>query len=200
VISDFAEYARVTKDALAVFVESSALPLYAVGQSTGGAAILNYVLETPQPLFTKLGLLAPLIRPKSWFWVSLSHALMHRFIRFVPRKFKPNCHRQEFNAFLDRFDPLQPRHISVEWIGAMKQWIAKFDHYPSSDIDTLLIQGTGDATVDWESNVPQIAGKFPRLSTVMVDDAGHHLVNEGDHWREQVFSNLTTFFDGESLP
>ncbi len=194
VISDFSEYATVIEESLAILEKDLPGPVYAIGQSTGGAAILNYVLDRRGQVFSKLALLAPLIRPRGWVWVSFLHLLLHRFLRFVPRRFTLNSNRKDFNHFLDNNDPLQSRHISVEWIGAMKKWVNGFKNYDESNIPIVIYQGDSDMTVLWENNLPCIQAKFKNCQTHMINGAMHHLVNEGDAWRDPLFEGVIDFF------
>ncbi|MFT5082377.1 MAG: alpha-beta hydrolase superfamily lysophospholipase [Lentisphaeria bacterium] len=200
VISDFEEYGFVietTIDAMASFVNT---PIYAIGQSTGGAALLNYVLREPTPIkIEKLILMAPLLRPKGWRKVNLLYILLRKFIRFVPRNFSVNSHDKVFIEFLKHFDPLQPKKVSVQWTGAMRQWVMRFASLPGSELPLMIIQGDKDDTVDWEYNLPAISKKFKHSEIVMVEDAMHHLVNEGDAWRVQVFNSALRFLEKKPL-
>ncbi len=193
VIRDFAEYALVIGETLDALRGKIPRPLFAVGQSTGSAALLNYVLAAGGRQFSKLVLLAPLIEPRSWEFINVTHLALSRFIRFVKRKFATNSHRPEFNQFILAHDPLQARHVSVEWVGAMKKWINTFDSYAQSDIATLIIQGDADSTVAWEKNVPRIQAKFASCRVEMVAGAMHHLVKEGDPWRDATFAKAVQF-------
>jgi len=193
VIQDFSEYALVLQETLEALKRKIISPFFAVGQSTGCAAILNYVLAARGEEFVKLVLLAPLIQPRGWGFVSMAYVALSRFIRFVKRRFAVNTHRLEFNEFLSTCDPLQSRYISVEWVGAMKKWIHAFDHYDDSVIETLIVQGDADETVDWRKNVPRIRTKFQNSRVEIINGAMHHLVKEGDTWREPVFNNIREF-------
>lgn len=195
VIGDFLEYAQVIDEVLERLSETMPGDFYALGQSTGCAAILNYLLVQRGRAFKKLVLLAPLIKPRSWMKVNLSYYLLHKFLRFVPRSFSVNSHLEGFHEFLSEHDPLQTRHISVEWVGAMRKWVKYFDTYASVDINTLVIQGDADGTVYWEENLPRIEKKFPRCRTVMIEGAMHHLSKEGDAWQSQVFKNAIDFLN-----
>lgn len=198
VIADFSDYGSVIEHSLTALEKDLYGPVYAVGQSTGGAALLNYVLDRRGLKFSKLVLLAPLIKPRGWRRIYISHLLLHRFLRFVPRRFKLNSNRKNFNEFLEKYDPLQPRHISVEWIGAMKKWVKRFSTYAVSDVDILIYQGDSDDTVLWEKNIPLIQSKFERSEVKMIKGAMHHLVNEDDAWRGPMFEGIVNFLNADS--
>jgi lysophospholipase len=70
----------------------------------------------------------------------------------------------------------------------MMDYINRFEGSPRHAQSLQIIQGTGDGTVDWEKNIPKIVEKFPGSSLHLVDEAGHHLVNESVHYRVQVFA------------
>ncbi len=194
VIKSFNDYADIIGELLDSVIGDFPMPIYAVGQSTGGAALLSYVLrEKPIPLFEKLVLLAPLIQPQGWRKVKILYLMLNKILDFVPRGFTTNSHAPEFNEFLKHHDPLQPRHVSAVWTGAMKKWIEKFDERPASNLPCLVIQGDEDATVDWKANLPRIQSKFSNLQVEMIEGAMHHLVCEGDAWRSKVFEHTVNF-------
>ncbi len=194
-IGDFSEYAHVIAGVLDAFPASLQTPIYAVGQSTGCAAILNYVLPSRGKAFQKIVLLAPLIQPRSWHWVNLSYCLLNLFVNSVSRNFTVNSHREGFHEFLSLHDPLQCRGISVDWVGAMRKWVKRFDSYETVAIETLVIQGDADGTVWWERNLPRIKNKLTNCQVEMVDGGMHHLVKEGDAWQSQVFDLTLKFLN-----
>lgn len=197
VIGSFTEYAMVIKEVLEMLDCDITAPLHAIGQSTGSAALLNYVLTIEGEKFSKLILLAPLIQPRNWRLINIAYLFLHNFVRFVGRSFTENSCRPGFCDFLKKHDPLQPRNISVEWIGAMRQWIKRFDTLSTSPVQTLIIQGNDDGTVDWEKNIPRIQHRFPNCQVKMLPGAKHHLVNEGDELRNVIFKKITAFFEND---
>lgn len=193
VIADFNDYATVIDECIATVGDAVPSRWLAVGQSTGGAALMNYVLRHSPMVFERMVLLAPLIRPKRWPMVKMSYILLHLFFEFIPRSFSQNSHDAQFCEFLKERDPLQPKQISAVWTGAMKRWVERFDSLPPSDMPCLIVQGNADETVDWESNLPRIQQKFSNHQVQMVEGGMHHLVCEGDAWRHQVFDALRQF-------
>ncbi len=191
-IGDFSEYAHVIAGVLDAFPTFSG-PVYAVGQSTGCAAILNYVLASRGKAFQKLVLLAPLVQPRGWHWVNMSYCLLNLFVNSVSRNFTVNSHREGFHDFLSHHDPLQCRGISVDWVGAMRKWVKCFDSYDPVPTDALVVQGDADGTVWWERNVPRIKKKLMNCQVEMIEGAMHHLVKEGDAWQSQVFDYTLKF-------
>jgi alpha-beta hydrolase superfamily lysophospholipase len=65
-IPSFEDYQAVLKGLLDAAKGHLAQPLYLMGQSTGGAIAMDYVLYNPAHQFQKLVLLAPLVIPKNW--------------------------------------------------------------------------------------------------------------------------------------
>ncbi len=194
-IESFAEYANVIDVLLQSIDRDSDIPLYAVGQSTGCAALLHYLLAGCGQAFTKVALLAPLIQPHAWPWVRFSYFMLHKFMRWYPRSFMTNSHDSAFCDFLRHSDPLQSHKISVKWVGAMRLWIECFAHLSESEMECLVVQGTGDTTVNWKNNISQVQEKLPNSQVAYIEGAMHHLVKEGDAWQKQVFERVLGFLD-----
>lgn len=173
---------------------AGSMPLYALGQSTGAAVIMNHILRRQQSdaalAFDKLVLLAPLLRVVSWQKIRISYQILHRFIKRVPRDFLINSHDTHFHTFLKEQDPCQPKSISVPWVKAMLDWDKAFCALRQSEIPGVLVQGTQDQTVDAAFNLPRILSKFPNLKVSQVEGAYHHLVREADPWRSEVFEAI----------
>lgn len=194
-VDDFDRYSDAISTCLALMLPDSGSTVFGLGQSAGGSAVMQYVFNSGAGCrFKKIALLAPLIRPSQWPLVNISYGVLSPFISLFPRSFTSNSHDKAFVDFLAR-DPLQPKHISVRWMGAMKAWINRFNSYTASSIPALVVQGTSDKTVDWKRNLPLIEKQFGRLEVVIVEGARHHLVNEGDAWREKVFNAVLNFFN-----
>ena len=89
-------------------------------------------------------------------------------------------------------DPLQARKLPLSWIDAMVEWMVHFEHHAESDLSPLVIQGEHDATVDWKYNLSVLNQKFnPRV--LRIEGARHHLVNEAEDIRKQIFDYLDQF-------
>lgn len=202
VIDSFNQYG----DVIAQILQQSAVimpqTLYAMGQSTGCAALLNYLwryvfAKNAADPFVKLVLCSPLVLPRAWRgWHSgrFVHGILHKFIQHVSRTFSANSHDQDFLDFVRYQDPLQARHLSLRWISAMKAWHEMFQKFVPVQKNILVVQGTHDMTVDWRYNLPLIKSKLPNAELVYIEDAGHQLVNETEHYRKQVFSAIERYF------
>lgn len=190
VIDDFADYGAAVADVLAG-VELPGLPLCAVGQSTGCAALVEFARHHPWP-FARTALLAPLVHPAGWFGVRIAHALLHRFTESAARKFNRNSSDLQFLDFIRR-DPLQCHRVSLRWIGALKQWLAGLEIRDLGVGPVLVIQGEKDTTVEWRYNMKAIAQLFPGSEFIYLPQAGHQLANEAATIREHYSRELESF-------
>jgi alpha-beta hydrolase superfamily lysophospholipase len=181
-IDDFACYG----DSIAAVLGAArwpTLPTWVMAQSTGGAALVDFAGRHHWP-FADTVLLAPLLRPVRWPLVRTAQLLLQPFVDSVPRRFSANSSDREFLDFLQR-DPLQPRRIPVNWVGALRRWLAQL---PLEDLGVgpaLIVQGDADGTVDWRYNLPQFNRLIPGSRIELVPGAGHHLANEAQPLRER---------------
>ncbi len=197
-IDSFDQYGDVLEAVLLRARGQLPQPWYGLGQSTGGAVLLNHLwrfeANRPSPLLSKLALCAPLILPRGWTRGRWLYMLIHRFVRQLPRGRSRSSHDEDFIRFLDEQDCLQSRYLSVRWVGAMKNWHAQFLRFQPLDTPALILQGTDDQTVAWHYNLGQIQSRLPHARVQFIEGAGHQLVNERDDFREQVFVTLRNYF------
>lgn len=201
-IDDFVQYRHALTDCLRL-AERAALPRpwSLLGQSKGGAVAMDYVLHTaswrssnsdnpPPPSFDQQYLLGPLVRPRRWYRLRILFALRRHFADTVPRRFTFNSSDPEFLEFLREKDPLQPRIISGKWIASLIRWQSVFKAYPPCPVPTTVFQGDNDGTVDWQYNLKQLHKKFSNLKVVMIPGGRHHLSNESEPLRKQIFRHI----------
>ncbi|MBL4573936.1 MAG: alpha/beta hydrolase [Gammaproteobacteria bacterium] len=199
-ISSFQDYSTAFVECLKLAkLQQVAMPWITIGQSTGAAIIMDSLLEKRlekrlekdfvrcYPL-QKYILLGPLLRPRQWLRSKILFSLSRWFTASTPRKFSKNSHDAEFLEFLKSKDELQSRILPRDWVLAMMDYINRYEAAPRHEQSLQIIQGKGDGTVEWETNIPKILKKFPGSKIHWVDEAGHHLVNESPYYREQVFA------------
>lgn len=191
-IASFDHYVEAFDGLLAACADHLPQPWHAVGQSTGGAIVLKHLLEEMdgKSLFGHIALLAPLLHTRNWGRGRLTYRLLHRFISRIKRDFKTNSADTAFLDFLKHSDPLQSRHIPLEWVGSMKRWTEEFHHLPSNHKAITIVQGDRDMTLDWRYNLGQFQQKLPNANVEIIPGAQHHLVNEAPDLRHKTFAAM----------
>ena len=190
-IETFAQY-RQALEAVLACTDGLARPRHVVAQSTGGAAVMDYLQQTDDSMFAGVVLLAPLIWPQGWRGVSLAHAVLRLLVQSIPRSFAENSHDAAFLRFL-REDPLQPRVITVVWLSALKQWLKAFLRRAPCPAAMLVLQGDADTTVDWRRNMPELQKRFPQARIETLDSARHHLANEHVPIRDPMLARIAEY-------
>ncbi|GHC34316.1 alpha/beta hydrolase [Aidingimonas halophila] len=177
-------------------------PWVGIGQSTGAAILATDTLsQGDASRWSGLALLAPLVRPWGWSQSSWLHWLASPFIRTLPRKFRANSTDTDFATFLRQGDPLQPSHLDVTWISAMRRWMPRLLALSPHSLPILILQGEQDVTVDWQWNLEVLQRKFPNARLHRHPEARHHLVNEAAPIRRALFDELETYLgDIEATP
>lgn len=202
-IDSFGDYVLVLRRCLEFFYKKVPSPWHVIAQSMGGAIVMDYLLsqqvdEETGP-FERVLLLAPLVRPAKWFGIRCLRVLLKPFKSRVARTFTDNSHDPEFVALV-KSDPLASQYIPVKWVTALRHWVKRFGQLSWSQTEVLVVQGTGDKTVDWKYNLKAIANKFPRAKFMQIQDAGHHLVGEGEAYFERVAQAADIYFERRKKP
>ncbi|CAA0079991.1 Phospholipase YtpA [BD1-7 clade bacterium] len=192
-IDSFADYQRVLTALLAELDLAMPRPLHLLGQSTGGAITMDYLLNNPRHGFNSAVLLAPLVQPTGWPFIRAQLALVSPWLRQVPRRFKDNSNDAKFRYFLAQKDPLQSQWISLKWLKALRAWIPNFVRSDRSSLPVLVIQGDADTTVRWRVNLPIIESLFRRSRPVILHGAMHQLANEAVRYRLRINDEITNF-------
>lgn len=197
-INSFSEYVAALRDCCAAVGDAIPSPWNVIGQSTGSAVVMDYLLgvDAEKTPFTQHILCCPLLYSTNWQWSRVLFYLVRPFSKSSKRTFARNSHDENFLRFIRRQDQLQSRRLQVSWVNAMIDYHHRFKNMQSSDIDLQIIQGTGDTTVDWRKNLPLIQEKFPQSVSYKIDNARHHLVNESEEYRVQVFDRVTRILNG----
>lgn len=194
-IDSFNQYGEVLAEVIKQGANLMPKPVHIVGQSTGAAVILNYMWRDDTECYPleKIILCAPLILPRGWRMGRFVFAVARHFLKQLKRGKARSSHDKNFNRFIMQHDCLQTKYLSLQWVAAMKAWDTQFRSYPTLQKELLIIQGTGDMTVDWRYNLPTIQQKLPNAKVVMIHDAGHQLVNESDLYLKQVFAAISSY-------
>lgn len=187
VIDDFGDYSRAINDVLAA-AHLPSLPLWAMAQSTGCAALVDYARKYVWP-FAATVLLAPLIRPAKWRVVSALQFLLSRVAGSVRRTFAVNTSDQVFLEFLKQ-DPLQSHRTSLRWVGALRRWLRTLPRRDLGVGAALVVQGDADGTVDWRYNVGFVCDLFPGSRVEYLHGAGHQLANETADFRRDYLAHV----------
>jgi len=196
-IQSFEQYQEAMSSCLAVCKGHVTRPYHCVGQSTGGAVLIDRMIKEGEEnkTFDKVVLLAPLIRPKGWESIGLIHTAIKPFFKIWHRSFSTNSSDLSFVKFLKEHDPLQSKWMAVDWISALKEWIPKIENGDQLQKKLLIIQGTSDGTVEWRHNIEVLKRLFQEIKIAYIEDGKHHLVNESLDKRSAVFNVLLTELD-----
>ncbi len=194
-IDSFEQYDTVFCAGLEIIKQKMKGPLVAIGQSTGGAVIVNYLLSrglsSKTSPFQKVYLLAPLVRPIAWRNSVIFYNVARFFIKKLKREFSENSHDAHFVNFISTKDPLQPLYVKVNWVGALKSWIKFIEVCEPVDLEINVIQGTEDGAVDYRHNMKMLEEKFAHFNVQFIEHGRHHLANEEKQKLDQVLAVMT---------
>ncbi|PCM45109.1 alpha/beta hydrolase [Marinobacter sp. ANT_B65] len=198
-IGSFLEYQGVLSEVIASVREKVRGPWFAVGQSTGGGILIDYLLSNHHSRqtsdFRKVVLLAPLVRPAGWLGAKVLHSMAKPFLSRWQRVFSANSGNTRFLRFLRDHDPLQARSVHVDWVSALRIWIPHIESARPVDFPVTVVQGEKDQTVDWQHNLRIIRNKFALVEEVRIADGRHHLVNEAKDLQATVFNTIIDTFE-----
>ena len=202
-INNFGEYQQVLQHLISYFQQKFPKPYLALGQSTGGAILLDYVLQQYRAkqsiVFDRLLLLAPLVYPAKTQWLQMRLAFWwFKSVRSgLPRIFRHNTHDENFIRFMRDEDPLQARWIPLSWLLALKDWIDYIHQFAPCSHPVWLIQGGEDGTVNGEYNINFIKQRFAVEQVLWLPEARHQLVNESEPNRQKIIEYLIAFLQKE---
>jgi len=196
-IHNFHQYQPVLRKVIGLAEGHLPAPWHFVGQSTGSAIISEYLLQhsdLPRRLrFSSAVLFAPLVRPVNWWFNQHLHTVVSRFQDYIPRKFAHSTNDRAFHRFQLTADPLQPRYLSAQWLGALKQWIPFIERHDPLALPVLIVQGQADETVDWRYNTRLLQDKFSPAEVFTLPAMRHQIANEAQAFRSQVFARMIRF-------
>ena len=196
-VGDFAEYVAVLRHMAQFTTAQLPGPAHLVAHSMGCAITMDYLLNHTGIAFRRVVLMAPLIHSAHWDLSGFGNRIAGKLVKTIPRVFRKNSSDPEFLAFTRR-DPLQTRAVPLAWVRALGEWNERFEHYPASAREVLVIQGDRDTTVDWQYNLRALSGKFPRATVRELKGAGHQLMNEAPLPRARVFGLIREHLEPDS--
>jgi alpha-beta hydrolase superfamily lysophospholipase len=187
-IDSFAEYSNAFADFVALCDVHVPRPYAAIGHSTGCAVLLSRLFFAEENRFSRVILLAPLVRSEYWTLSKAGYAISP-FAKNLPRWMRNESHDP---AFLERFnrDPLQAKLFPVRWATALYSWEARIDTVTPRRLPVSIVQGTADKTVDWRYNIPFLQRKIPGCDVTTIRGARHHLINETAPYREKCLEKI----------
>jgi alpha-beta hydrolase superfamily lysophospholipase len=156
---------------------------------------MNMIWAHSKRPFAKMVFLAPLVRPQNWSRGKFKYFLARIFGKSVKRRFVVNSGDKEFLQFVRRKDSLQSKRIPLNWITAMKQWVAEFPSRSKEIISPLTLQGNHDVAMDWKYNIKQVQAHFPNGKVKLLGAANHHLANETKSLRNKMLGQIKMYFD-----
>ncbi len=192
-ITYFGDYVAQVQSVIALCQVHFEGPLHGIGQSMGGSVLMKHCLNQSAHdayPFTSLTLFAPLLQPVDWKKNRRLYYFSRWFVKSIKRVFRPSSWDKEFLAFLRDQDPLQPKRVPLDWVGAMDRWISEFTKSEKADYPVHIIQGDNDKTLNWKYNISQFQLKFNALQVSIIPRANHHLVNEEETLRESIFAKI----------
>ncbi len=201
-IDSFGTYARQLTSLLQRHEHQLTMPCVGIGQSTGGAILLQVALERQRGglLLQDRVLLSPLVRPRHYSRIELSYRWLHWCLKRVNREHSESSNDAEFVHFMRHLDPLQGNFVDVGWVGAMLDWVHQVESAAPVQLPALIIQGTDDQTLEWEHNLDVLARLLPQASIERLVAARHHLVNEAEPWRSEVLDRISQRLKAHSRP
>jgi alpha-beta hydrolase superfamily lysophospholipase len=196
-IADFSFYVECIRKVVQRHLSLANLPVYIVAHSTGAAAAIDYLLnDKGASLIQKSVLVCPLIRSYRWNATTLGLKVLKLFVRRVKRAFRKNSSDSAFLTFV-RQDPLQHNKVPLSWVEALVKWNDHIQKGEPSPADVFVIQGKKDTTVDWKHNIIFLLKKFPNIEVKLVEKGKHHLLNEEETMRKQVYSSIHRYLSDE---
>ncbi len=172
-------------------------PRHVFGQSMGGAIAMEYLLQYGHERFREIVLFAPLIRPAAWGINRWVYEVAKRTITERKRIVTENTENPEFIALM-RIDPLAPDILPVQWVTAMVEWMKSFEQRGKLPFKLHIAQGDADKTVDWRHNLKFFASHTD-IDVLRIPGARHHLVNESDAIRDQLFRWIGGFIEPSAV-
>ena len=193
-IDSFDQYITAVQDFLGLVKNQLAGPYHAVGFSTGGAILVEMLLENIAADFDKIVLAAPLIHWSAYEQSKATYKVYSSFTDRIARFHRKNSSDKDFLVFNKTQDYLHSKHLSLRWVKALFDWNDKIDPMGPCGREVFVIQGDKDGTVDWKYNMDLIRKKFANAKIKMIPGANHELFNEAPEYKQQTLSLIGDYF------
>ncbi|WP_216830248.1 alpha/beta hydrolase [Alkalihalobacterium elongatum] len=188
-INDFGEYERVYELVVnEISKQLNTIPNI-VAHSTGAAVVISDLLKSTQTEYKSIILIAPLIRSNLWTITKVGYYFMKPLVKRVKRVVRQSSADQHFIDFLKK-DPFQPSLVPLKWLKALIDWNDQVHSLNEKGQRVLVLQGVEDGTVDWRYNCQFIARLFYNSQIILYDEGKHHLLNEIDGIRLNVYEKI----------
>ncbi|WP_209124860.1 alpha/beta hydrolase [Alkalihalobacillus sp. BA299] len=188
-ISNFSEYQRVYESLIQEVRRQFSSPIHVIAHSTGAAVVINNLLTRDQQYFHSIILVAPLIRSNLWAATKFGYYFMKPIVKKIKRVIRENSSDQQFIQFIKQ-DPCQPTNVPLNWLKALIDWNDQIHAVKGNEQRVFVLQGIDDETVDWKYNCRFIAKYLLNSKICLFDGGKHHLLNEKQEIRVNVYKLL----------
>lgn len=188
-IESFQNYANILDAVMQTHASHFPSPPHLIAHSTGASAWLEYQRTRSTDPFSKVILVAPLLRNQLWHLSCLGTRLASPWLKSVPRCFRKSSSDPDFLNRM-RADPLAPWSLPLKWSRAQMQWVSQFADAPISERSVWVLQGDRDNVVDWRFGLRRITKLFPHAHIQLWPGQKHDLLNEARPARDAIFQHL----------
>lgn len=191
-IDDFSEYSLIVNDFASIISRNFIMPYYAVGHSTGSAALIEYFYNY-ENIFKLSFLASPLIHSYLWDLSLIGMNIMDLFSDRIFRRFGGASTNKEYLDFVKNRDPLQSKSVPFHWARVQRIWNEKIADYKDNCSNIIILQGTKDTVVDYKYNLQFLKERFKNISIYTFKGAKHSLFNEMPEIQQDVFNTIFEF-------
>ena len=188
-IEDFSEYGVVLNDFVNLISSYLDGPYYAVGHSTGAAALIEY-FNNYENLFELSFMVAPLIHSYMWNLSRIGMNIASIFSDRIFRRFGGASRNKEYLDFVKNMDPLQSKTVPFHWFYVLNSWNEKIAAYGEHPSRIIVLQGMDDTVVDSRYSHAFLKERFPNISIYTFEGAKHSLFNEKPEIQQSVFKTI----------
>ena len=188
-IANFMDYGTVLTS-LRQSLSMDGLPVDLICTSAGCAAYMQALAIEKGARFNRVVMIAPLLRTVWWKWSKVAMFLGGWAMEDVPRRWDkpcPGCRDL-------KKDTMQIRKVPLGWIRSFYAWSDRFSNSVLSEDVGLVLQGTKDRVVWWQSNRPLMEMALPNYSWELIEGGGHTLFDD-DRYFDRIAARSYEFID-----